>query len=54
MGIQTIRRIGAGLKMSTPRSLRINPNRGVNRSPKQLCCLVPVAPRAPAPGYAER
>jgi len=30
------------------------PNPGVNRSAKQQCCLVPVALRAPAPGYAER
>jgi hypothetical protein len=29
-------------------------NPGVNRSAKQRCCLVPVALRAPAPGYAER
>jgi hypothetical protein len=30
------------------------PNPRVNRSAKQLRCLVPVALRAPAPGYAER
>jgi hypothetical protein len=29
-------------------------NFGVNRSAKQLCCLVPVTLRAPAPGYATR
>jgi hypothetical protein len=29
-------------------------NPGVNRSAKQRCCSVPVAYRAPAPGYAER
>ena len=30
------------------------PNPGVNRSAKERCSLVPVALRAPAPGYAER
>jgi hypothetical protein len=29
-------------------------SRGVNRSAKRRRCLVPVALRAPAPGYAER
>jgi hypothetical protein len=34
--------------------MRRAPNLGVNRSAKQLRCLVPVALRAPAPGYGRR
>jgi len=32
----------------------MTPNKGINRSAEQRRCSVPVALRAPAPGYAQR
>jgi hypothetical protein len=41
--------------MSSPGIEGVPHNLGINRSAKQRrCCLVPVALRAPAPGYAGR